>query len=65
MESEVTINAEQLTKVATHLRTTFFEFSKMVEKFDNCAAALMQQNENFIARFESAVERLEKTNESH
>jgi hypothetical protein len=60
MESEVTINAEGLTKAAIHLRTTLFEFSKTVDKFDNAAAAMIQQQEQFITRFEAAVERMEK-----
>ena len=60
MESEVTINAEGLTKVATHLRATLFDMSKTVEKFDNSAAALMTYGETFIDRFEAAVERLER-----
>jgi hypothetical protein len=62
MESEITINAEGLTKVATHLRTTLFEMSKTVEKFDNTSCALMQYGETFIDRFEAAVARLEKLN---
>jgi hypothetical protein len=60
MQSDVTINAEQLTKAATHLRTTLFEFGKTVEKFDNSAAALMQYGETFLTRLETIVERLEK-----
>jgi hypothetical protein len=59
MESEVTINAEGLTKAATNLRTTLFEISKTVEKFDSSATALMQYSETFIDRLEAAVKRLE------
>jgi hypothetical protein len=57
MESEVTINAEGLIKVATHLRATLFEMSKTIEKFDNTSAALMQYGETFIDRFEAAVKK--------
>jgi hypothetical protein len=60
MNEPVMINAEQLTKAATHLRMTLFEWGRKVEQFDNAAAALMQQNEDFITRFENAVARLEK-----
>lgn len=58
--SEVTINAEALTNVAKHLRATLAEFTKAVERFDDTAAAWMQQNENFITRFEAAVENMRK-----
>ena len=59
----VTINAEELTNVAKHLRVTLGEFSKTVERFDNSAAALMQQNNDFITRFEATVTRLENLEE--
>jgi hypothetical protein len=60
MNSEVTINAEQLTKTATHLRTTVHSLSQTVEKFDSASAGLMQYLETFIDRFEAAVKKLEK-----
>jgi exonuclease VII small subunit len=60
VESNITIDAAQLQKAAAHLRATLFEFSKVIEKFDSGAAALMQQNENFITRFESAVENMHR-----
>jgi hypothetical protein len=64
METDIRIDAAQLTNAAKHLRTTLFEFNKAVTTFDNAAAAMMQQNDNFISRFETAVSRLEKIYES-
>jgi hypothetical protein len=60
MNEPVMINAEQLTQAATHLRMTLLEWGRSVARFDNAAAALMQQNEDFITRFENVVTRLEK-----
>jgi hypothetical protein len=58
--SDVTINAEELTNVAKHLRTTLHEMSKTVERFDNTSAALMQYGEGFLDRALALVERLEE-----
>lgn len=64
-ESEVTINAEGLTKAATHLRATLFEFNKTITRFDDAAAAMIEHNSEFITRFESAVEKLKATDGWH
>jgi hypothetical protein len=61
MQSDVKIDAQELTRVATHLRTTLFEMTKTVERFDNAAAGLIQYAEGWIDRFEKITERLEKT----
>lgn len=61
MESDIRIDAQELTKVGTHLRTTLYEFGKSTERFDNTAAALMQYADTWLDRFEKLIERLEKT----
>jgi methyl-accepting chemotaxis protein len=64
MQSEITINAEQLGKTAQHMRTTLFEMSKTVERFDNAAAGLMQYAESFLDRLEQITARMEKMTET-
>jgi hypothetical protein len=65
METELSINAEGLTKVATHLRTTLHAFGQQVDKFDNTAAALIMHSEHMMSRFEEAVEKLKGTDGWH
>lgn len=58
------INAEQLTKVATHLRVTLHDFSQKVEQLDNSLAATMEFADTWIERLENLVSRMEKSNVS-